>query len=84
MKYANLINNTVNEIIPDFDPIFPNIPIEQRFSAAFCKELREIPAEQEGQVCPGWTYNADTDVFEEPVPQEPETATSEAETSSGE
>ena len=35
MNYAHIEDNIVVELIPEFDPVFPNIPITERFSAEF-------------------------------------------------
>ena len=40
--YILLNNNAVAEIIPDEDPIFPGIPIEQRYAPDFVAKLLHV------------------------------------------
>lgn len=40
--YVFMINNRVTQIIPEFDPIFPDIPISKRYSEDFCKKLIQV------------------------------------------
>ena len=37
--YILLKDNRIREIIPTFDPVFPNIPIDQRYPAEFINRL---------------------------------------------
>lgn len=41
---AKIHDGVVVEIIPDFDPIFPGIPVEDRFSPEFLKEC--VPCDE--------------------------------------
>ena len=66
MKYVRLNNNVVVEIIPEFDPVFPNIPITERYPAEFVKKLVAVDDSVEVRV--GMVYNAETGVFSVPEP----------------
>ena len=69
--YILLTNNTVAEIIPDEDPIFPGIPIEQRYAPDFVAKLLHVAddtAVKQNQV-----YDPETGTFSDPpVPEPPE------------
>lgn len=41
---AKIFNGVVVEIIPEFDPVFPGIPVEDRFSPEFLKEC--VPCDE--------------------------------------
>lgn len=43
MKYINLINNKVAEIIPEVDERFPGVPINQRYSPEFLSACIQVP-----------------------------------------
>lgn len=64
-------SNTVAEIIPDEDPIFPGIPIEQRYAPEFVAKLLHVAddtAVKQNQV-----YDPETGTFSDPpVPEPPE------------
>lgn len=67
MKYILFVDDTprVAEIIPDENPIFPGIPIGQRYSAEFVKKL--FPVEDDVEVEQNWEYNEQTGTFALPV-----------------
>lgn len=69
--YILLTNNTVAEIIPDENPIFPGIPIEQRYAPDFVAKLLHVAddtAVKQNQV-----YDPETGTFSDPpVPEPPE------------
>ena len=67
MVYVRLNDNIVEEIIPEFDPTFPNVPIEQRYPADFVSGLIKV----ENGVEVGMVYNHETGEFSEPEPVEP-------------
>ena len=70
MKYIRLnADNVVMEIIPGEDPIFPGIPIEQRYHADFIAAL--IQTADETEVEQNWIYNPDDQTFSEPPTPEP-------------
>lgn len=70
MKYIRLDSkNSVMEIIPDENPIFPGIPIEQRYTAEFIATL--VPVEDETEVEQNWIYNPDDQTFSAPPTPEP-------------
>ena len=64
MKYVLLSNRSVMNIIPEYDPAFPNIPLSKRFSAAFIREL--IPVSDDIEVRSGMVYDIETGEFREP------------------
>ena len=66
MKYVRLNNNVVAEIIPEFDPTFPNVPITERYPAELVKKLVAVDDSVEG-------YNAETGEFSEPEQPKPVT-----------
>lgn len=63
--------NYVAELIPDEDPIFPGIPIEQRYAPDFVAKLLHVAddtAVKQNQV-----YDPETGTFSDPpVPEPPE------------
>lgn len=59
-------NNIVVEIIPDIDPTFPDVPINERYSAEFISELRYCDDGTSVEI--GMQYNEETDSFEYPPP----------------
>lgn len=58
---------TVNEIIPDIDPVFPGVPIEDRYAPDFVAKLIHVPDGTE--VEQNWTYDEDTQTFAPPISQ---------------
>ena len=62
--YAYIINNTVRELIPDFDKAFPSVPIEQRYPADMLNKCVHVADDADVRV--GMIYNADTGEFKEP------------------
>lgn len=63
-------NNTVAEIIPDENPIFPGVPIEDRYAPDFVEKLLHVSDETE--VAQNWVYDPETQTFAEPPKPEPE------------
>lgn len=61
--------NTVAEIIPDENPIFPGIPVSERYAPDFVARLRHFP--DGTPVEQNWVYDEDTDTFA-PPPTAPE------------
>lgn len=61
--YAYVINNTVRELIPDFDEAFVNVPIEQRYPADVLDKCVHVADDADVRV--GMIYNADTKEFKE-------------------
>jgi hypothetical protein len=62
-------SNTVAEIIPDEDPIFPGIPIGQRYAPDFVAKLLHVAddtAVKQNQV-----YDPETGTFSDPPVPEP-------------
>lgn len=64
--YLKLTKNIVTEIIPDTDPIFPNVPIEDRFPTEYVSEL--IHADDGAEIYCGMEYNSETGEFALPEP----------------
>ena len=62
--YAYIINNTVRELIPDFDKAFPSVPIEQRYPADMLNKCVHVADDADVRV--GMIYNADTGEFSVP------------------
>lgn len=64
--------NTVAEIIPDEAPVFPGVPIEDRYAPEFVERLLFVPDETE--VRPNWAYDPEGGTFSPPPePEIPET-----------
>ena len=71
MKYIYLSDNIVSEIIPEENPIFPGVPVEQRYAPDFVSKLKQVP--DETPVEQNWVYDPDSDTFSAPPkPVEPE------------
>lgn len=62
-------NNTVSEIIPDENPIFPGVPIEDRYAPDFVAKL--IHFDDDTEVQQNWSYDPETQTFSAPVIPEP-------------
>ena len=62
--YAYIINNTVRELIPDYDEAFADVPIEQRYPADVLDKCVHVADDADVRV--GMIYNADTGEFKEP------------------
>lgn len=60
--------NTVTEIIPDENPIFPGIPIEARYAPDFVARLTHFPDNTE--VAQNWVYDLATKRFTPPAQPE--------------
>lgn len=62
--YLRLENNVVLEIIPDIDPVFPGVSIEQRYPAGFIAGLMHV--EDDTEVEQNWVYDPESGGFSEP------------------
>lgn len=62
-------DNIVREIIPDIDPIFPTIPIEERYPADFVANLMYM--EDSTAVEQNLMYDDETGTFVEPPEPKP-------------
>ncbi len=60
--------NIVAELIPDENPIFPGIPVEERYAPDFVARLKHVSDDTE--VEQNWAYDPDTGTFAPPVPPE--------------
>lgn len=56
--------NTVAEIIPDEDPVFPGVPIEKRYAPDFIAKLLHFS--DDTQVNQKWIYDTETQTFLNP------------------
>lgn len=73
MKYVKFNKtNIVQEIIPDFVSVFPNVPIAERYSKEFLSECLEVADEVE--VEQGWEYDPLNNIFKVACKQPGETA----------
>lgn len=61
--YAYVINNTVRELIPDYDEAFANVPIEQRYPADVLDKCVHVADDADVRV--GMIYDPDTGEFKE-------------------
>lgn len=74
MKYIYIgIENTVSEIIPEVNPAFPDIPIEQRYSAEFLSHTIRVDDSAAEGITQGMRYNKETGEFYVPEVEIPET-----------
>ena len=64
MKYIYINEKIVCEIVPEFDPIFPNVPITDRYSNAFLDHC--VAVEESVSVESGWLYDAEKKTFSRP------------------
>ena len=60
--------NTVAERIPEEDPVFPGIPVDQRYAPDFVAKLLRVSDGTE--LHPNWAYDPETGTFA-PPPEEP-------------
>lgn len=65
--YILLDNNRVKEIIPDINPVFPNVPIQERYPAQFVDKL--VYASDSLIIEQGYIYNSELGVFLAPEPE---------------
>lgn len=70
-------NNFVTEIIPDIDPVFPDVPVSERYTADFVAAL--IYVDDSVEIACGMVYDkeAETFAFPEPVARPPAEDTTE-------
>lgn len=67
--FALINKNVVVEIIPEFNPIFPNTPIEQRYPADVVRKMIAVP---DGiDVHAGMVYDPEMGTFAEPIAPPP-------------
>lgn len=59
--------STVAEIIPDENPIFPGVPVNERYAPDFVSRLMHVP--DNTPVDQNWLYDPGTGVFSEPIPE---------------
>lgn len=53
--------NTVSEMIPDENPVFPGIPVDERYAPEFVAQLLHIP--DQTMVAQNWSYDPETGKF---------------------
>lgn len=76
MQYVRLVENRVVAIIPEYDPIFPDVPLGERYTSGYIASL--VPVADEVEVHEGWVYNPNDGTFSEaPEDIDPETPTGE-------
>lgn len=56
--------NTVAEIIPDEDPVFPGVPISDRYTPEFVAKLLHV--DDNTEVAQNWRYDPETRTFSAP------------------
>lgn len=71
--YVYIVDNKVRELIPDIDPIFPNVDISERYSSDILSNC--IHVEDDADVKRGMIYNREEDQFTEPSPSPTPTVT---------
>lgn len=71
MVFARIEKTIVAEIIPEFDPVFPNVPVGERYPADVIKKL--VAVEDEESVHVGMVYDVETGEFSEPEQPKPVT-----------
>lgn len=57
------------ELIPDIDPVFPGVPIEERYAPDFVSRLIHVPDDTEVQQ--RWVYDRESGLFNQPTPEVP-------------
>lgn len=62
--YIYIKNNTVQNIIPDYDERFPNIPVEQRFNSNYLEKCVHVADDTTVKI--GMTYDVENDSFDYP------------------
>ena len=67
--FALINKNEVVEIIPEFNPIFPNTPIEQRYPADVVRKMVTVPDGIDVHV--GMVYDPEMGTFAEPIAPPP-------------
>ena len=63
--YVYVNNGVATQLIPDFDPVFPEVAIEDRYSASFRKRL--VHVDDAANVYTGMSYKSETGEFFYPV-----------------
>ena len=62
LKYVYINKDkTVGAVVPEFDPIFPEIPIDKRYSATFLEKC--ITVDESVEVRGGMGYNEIAGIF---------------------
>ena len=69
MQYVLLNNNVVYEVIPEIDPIFPEVLITDRYAADFIAKL--MPVADEIEVGQNYVYDSESKIFIAPEKYEP-------------
>ena len=77
MKYVLISKNRVAEIIQDYDPTFPGIPIEDRYSSDFLAQC--VAVDNDKEIQQNWVYeNSAFSPPSEPESEDDETAEDES------
>lgn len=69
MKHILIVNSEVTQIIPDFDPIFPDVPVTERYAPTFLADCVTVGDDQDVPL--GYLYDSKTGTFSEPPIPEP-------------
>ena len=62
---AYIVNNIVYELIPKENPVFPGVPVTDRYTAEFLTQCVEVPTGVE--VAPNDIYDPDNHTFTKPT-----------------
>ena len=65
MYYVYTVNGIAREIINDYDPVFPGIPIDKRYNRSFVDKC--IPVNDDCAVSIGDEYDPITNTFSTPL-----------------
>lgn len=63
MFYILIVQGKVHEVIPEFHPNLPSVPIEERYSAEFLAQTVQSDVE----IPQNWIYHPATKTFSEPL-----------------
>lgn len=63
---VKLIDYKAVELIPEFVDVFPDVPVEQRYSAEFLATCVQV--DDDAEVLEGWYYDITTRTFSGDVP----------------
>jgi hypothetical protein len=77
MRYVYIEEGKAHEIIPEFDPVFPGVPMSERYSPDFIAKC--VKAADSAAVEFGWIYDEGAGVFSAPPEPEPEHEAEETE-----
>jgi hypothetical protein len=70
MRYIYVEEGKAHEIIPEFDPVFPDVPMKDRYAPDFIAKC--VKVSDGAAVEFGWVYDAGAGTFSAPAEPEPE------------